>query len=218
MQINLGKYEKAAAGIVLLSVLIGIVLYPSMPDAMASHWDAAGQVNGYMPKFWGLFLMPIISTMLLGLFIAIPKIDPLAKNIRKFRKQFDMFVLLMMMFMLYIYLLTIGWNFGVRFGMTQALAPALALLFYYMGAMMEESKRNWFIGIRTPWTMSSDRVWGETNRLGGKLMKAAGVVALFGVVFPDFAFTLILAPVIAFAIFSVVYSYVIFKKQSKRKR
>ena len=218
MQIKLGKYEKAATGIVLLSILIGIVLYPSMPELMASHWDAAGQVNGYMPKFWGLFLMPIISVIILGLFIAIPTIDPLAKNIKKFRKQFDMFVLLMIMFMLYIYLLTIGWNFGVRFGMTQALAPALALLFYYTGAMVEESKRNWFIGIRTPWTMSSDRVWNVTNRLGGKLMKAAGVVALFGVVFPDFAFTLILAPVIAFAIFSVVYSYVIFKKQSKRKR
>jgi uncharacterized membrane protein len=218
MQIKLGRYEKAAAGIVLLSVLIGIVLYPSMPELMASHWDAAGQVDGYMPKFWGLFLMPIISAIILGLFIAIPKIDPLARNIRKFRKQFDMFVLLMMMFMLYIYLLTIGWNFGVRFGMTQALAPALALLFYYTGAMMEESKRNWFIGIRTPWTMSSDRVWGETNRLGGKLMRAAGVVALLGVVFPDFAFTLILAPVIAFAVFSVVYSYVIFKKQSRRRR
>jgi len=218
MQIKLGRYEKAAAGIVLLSILIGIVLYPSMPELMASHWNAAGQVDGYMSKFWGLFLMPIISAILLGLFIAIPMIDPLAKNIKKFRKQFDMFVLLMMMFMLYIYILTIGWNFGVKFGMTQALAPALALLFYYMGAMMEESKRNWFIGIRTPWTMSSDRVWNETNRLGGKLMKAAGVVALFGVVFPDFAFMLILAPVIAFAVFSVVYSYVIFKKQSKRKR
>jgi uncharacterized membrane protein len=218
MNIRLGFYQKAATGIVLLSVIIGVMLYPSMPDMMASHWNAAGQVDGTMPKFWGLFLMPIISAILLGLFIAIPKIDPLAKNIRKFRKQFDMFVLLIMLFMIYVYLLTIGWNFGVRFGMAQALSPALALLFYYTGAMMEESKRNWFIGIRTPWTMSSDKVWDETNRLGGKLMKAAGVVALFGVVFPDFAFTLILAPVIAFAIFSVVYSYVIFKKQSKRKR
>jgi uncharacterized membrane protein len=218
MGIRLGFYEKAAAGIVLLSVLIGIVLYPSMPDMMASHWNAAGEVNGTMPKFWGLFLMPIISAMLLGLFMIIPKIDPLAKNIKKFRKQFDMFVLLLMLFMLYIYLLTIGWNFGVRFGMTQALAPALALLFYYTGAMMMKSKRNWFVGIRTPWTMSSDRVWNETNRLGGKLMKAAGVVALFGVVFPDFAFVLILAPVLAFAVFSVVYSYVIFKRQSRRRR
>ncbi|VVB73388.1 Uncharacterised protein [uncultured archaeon] len=218
MGIRLGTYEKAAAGIVLLSVLIGIVLYPSMPDMMASHWNAAGQVDGYMPRFWGLFLMPIISAVLLGLFVMIPKIDPLAKNIRKFRKQFDMFVLLLMLFMIYIYLLTIGWNFGVRFGMGQALSPALALLFYYAGVMMEESKRNWFIGVRTPWTMSSDRVWNETNRMGGKLMRAAGVIALLGVVFPDLAFVLILAPALAFAVFSVVYSYVLFRKGPKRRR
>jgi uncharacterized membrane protein len=214
---KIGKAEWIAAGIVLLSFVIGIVLYPQMPDRMASHWDATGQVNGYMPKLWGIFLMPVISALLLGLFVIIPVIDPLAKNIRKFRKQFDMFVLLLMLFMLYLYLLTIGWNFGVRFGMVQALSPGLALLFYYAGVMMGESKRNWFVGIRTPWTMSSDRIWNETNRIGGKLMRASGVIALFGMVLPDIALMLILAPVLATAVFSVVYSYVLFRREKKRR-
>jgi len=218
MAIKIGFYEKAAAGIVLLSFIIGIMLYPSMPDMMASHWDAAGQVNGYIPKLWGLFLMPVIATILFGLFIVIPEIDPLKDNIRKFRKQFDMFVLVLMVFLLYVYLLTIGWNFGVRFGMLQALSPALALMFYYAGRLMEMSERNWFIGMRTPWTMSSDRVWHETNRLGGKLMRASGIIALFGVAFPDFAFALVLVPVLATALFSMVYSYVLYTKEKRKRR
>lgn len=214
---KIGRNEWVAIGIVLLSFIIGLMLYSSMPDMMASHWNAAGQVNDYVPKLWGLFLMPVISAIVLGLFLIIPVIDPLAENIKKFRKQFDMFVVLMMVFLLYVYLLTIGWNSGVRFGMLQALSPALALLFYYTGRLVEMSKRNWFIGIRTPWTLSSDKIWKETNQIGGKLMRASGIIALFGVAFPDFAIVLVLAPILATAIFAVVYSYVLYSKKNKSR-
>lgn len=73
-------------GIVLLSFAIGIYFYPQMPEKMASHWNALGQVDGYTSKFWGLFLMPFLSVGLLLLFILIPKIDPLKANIEIFRK------------------------------------------------------------------------------------------------------------------------------------
>lgn len=183
-----------------------------MPEKIASHWNAQGKVDGYMSKFWGLFLMPIISIALFLLFILIPKIDPLKKNIEKFRKYFDMFIVLVFIFLFYIYLLTIFWNIGIKFNMTLALVPALGILYFAVGIVTENAKRNWFIGIRTPRTLSNDVVWNKTHKIGGKLFKIAGVIAFSGLFFPNYAIFLIIVPVIFVAFYTIIYSYFEYKK------
>ncbi|RLG39659.1 MAG: hypothetical protein DRN78_06455 [Thermoproteota archaeon] len=204
-----------ALGVTLLSFVIGIYLYPQMPERMASHWNARGQVDGYIPKFWGLFLIPLTSVGLLLLFIIIPKIDPLKHNIEKFRKYYDIFVLLLIIFLLYIHLLTILWNMGVRFNMAQLLAPAFGILFYYCGILIENARRNWFIGIRTPWTLSSEKVWKKTHKVGGKLFKISGIIAFIGMFLQDYVLFLILVPVISTTIYTIVYSYFEYQKEIK---
>ncbi|CAG0964603.1 MAG: DUF1648 domain-containing protein [Candidatus Methanoperedens sp.] len=189
------KSEIIIFGIILLYFAIGIYYYPQMPEKLASHWNAQGQVDGYTSKFWGLFLMPIISVGMLLLFILIPRIDPLKSNIQQFRKYFDGFVVLIMVFLFYLYLLTIFWNSGYTFNMITFLSPAFAILFYYSGILIENAKRNWFIGIRTPWTMSSDKVWDKTHKIGGKLFKIAGVVTLLAIFFETYAIYIIVVPV-----------------------
>ena len=215
--INIRKSEIIILAIILLSFAIGIYSYHQMPEKVASHWNAQGQVNGYMSKFWGVFLMPIISVGLLLLLIFIPRIDPLKSNIQQFRKYFDGFVVLIMVFLFYIYLLTIFWNSGYTFNMTTFLSPALAVLFYYTGILIENAKRNWFIGIRTPWTMSSDKVWDKTHKIGGKLFKIAGVVALLAIFFESFAIFFIVVPVILISIYTVVYSYFEYQKENSHE-
>lgn len=209
------KSELIVLGIILLSFLIGIYFYPRMPSAMASHWDSKGEVDGYMSKFWGLFLMPFISVGLLLLFVLIPKIDPLKANIEKFRKYYDGLVVLMMVFLFYLYLLTLFWNRGVRFNMIQLLAPAFGILFYYCGVLIENAKRNWFIGIRTPWTLSSEQVWEKTHKIGGKLFKVAGIVALFAALFHRYAMFFIMGPVLLIAAYTIVYSYIEYQKETR---
>jgi len=199
--------------IILLSFAIGVYLYPQMPDTMASHWGIRGEVNGYMPKFWGLFLMPIVSVGVLLLFMVIPKIDPLKANIEKFRKYFDWFIVLIIFFMFYIYILSILWNTGVKFDMEQLIIPALGVLFYYCGILTENAKRNWFIGIRTPWTLSSDEVWRKTHKMGGKLFKIVGVITLLGALFPNYIFFFVFIPVIFVAVYTIAYSYFEYKKE-----
>ena len=206
------KSISAILVIILASFIIGIWLYPDMPEQMPSHWNAAGQVDGYMPRFWGLFLMPLISVGLLLLFMAIPRIDPLKRNIEKFRKYFDSFVVLIIAFLFYVYLLILAWALGYRFNMMYMMLPALGFLFYYMGILMEHVKRNWFIGIRTPWTLSSDRVWDKTHKLGAKLFKASGVIAVIGILFGEHAIWFVLVPVIVSAIYLIVYSYFEYRK------
>lgn len=182
---------------------------------IASHWNASGQADQYTQKFWGLSFIPIIAAVLLCVLLIIPEIDPLKKNIQKFRKQFGMFVFLITLFFLYIYLLIIWWGLGNSFNMTQALCPALAILFYCAGELVENSKRNWFIGIRTPWTISSDIVWKKTNKIGGQLMKIAGVIILLATLLPNFAIPIIVGVAIIIAVFSVVYSYLVYNEKKR---
>ena len=198
--------------IVIISFLVGLYFYPQLPDQMASHWNAKGEVDGYMTKFWGTFLMPLIMIFMLFLFLLIPRIDPLKKNIEKFRKYYDGFILVFLFFFLYIYLLTLFHNMGCQFNMGQLMLPAMGFLLYYCGILIKNAKRNWFIGIRTPWTLSSDRVWNKTHRLGAILYKIAGIIALVGILFPNYILWILFVPLIGFSIFLIFYSYFEYKK------
>jgi uncharacterized membrane protein len=199
--------EWIVLAIVMVSFVLGWTLYDRMPERMASHWNASGEVDGFMPRFWGLFFAPIVMAGLFLLFLAIPRTDPLKDNIEAFRIYFDRFIILLFLFLLYLYLLTIFWNLGRQFVMIRFLAPGFAVLFYFSGALLERTKRNMCIGIRTPWTLASDRVWERTHRLGGMLFKIAGVLALGGIVFPSHAIWFVLVPVLAAALVATVYSY-----------
>ncbi len=210
------KTQTIILTILLLSFAIGIYIYPQMPDKMASHWNAQGQVDGYMSKFWGVFLMPTISVGLLLLFLLIPKIDPLKANIEKFRKYYDDFIVMMIAFLFYVYLLTLVWNSGFVFNMTQFLTPASGLMFYYIGILTQNAKRNWFIGIRTPWTLSSENVWNKTHKIGGKLFKTIGIIAFLGIFFPNQMFFFVFFPVLFVAGYLIVYSYIEYQKEEKK--
>lgn len=211
---NMKKTIIATLVIILISFIIGIYLYPIMPERIASHWNIQGQVDDYMSKFWGLFLMPLISVGVLLLFLLIPQIDPLKKNIQKFRKYFDLFILFFIVFLFYIYLLTIFWNLNFRFNMIRMMVPALGILFYYVGILVRNAKRNWSIGIRTPWTLSNEKVWAKTHKIGGALFKIAGVIVLLGTLFQKYAFFFII-PVIIVVFYLLVYSYFEYQKQVK---
>ena len=193
--------------IILASFLTSLYFYPQLPERLASHWNAQGEVDGYISRFWGLFLMPIISSVLLAMFMIIPMIDPLKSNIKKFRNYFDTFVVMNILFLFYIQLLTLFWNLGVGFDMVQLIMPPIGLVFYYAGVLAENSKRNWFIGIRTPWTMSDERVWNKANKRGGKIFKVSGIIAIFSMLVPDYGLMLVIVPIMLGSIYVIAYSY-----------
>jgi uncharacterized membrane protein len=208
------KSEIAIFGIILLSFILSAYFYPQMPEQVASHWNAQGQVDGYMSKSWGLFFMPFVLVGLALLFLAIPRIDPLKANIEAFRKYYDGFVILFLVFMLAIHFQVILWNIGLQISPNVMMPIAVGLLFFYIGILCENAKRNWFVGIRTPWTLSNDRVWDRTHQIGGKLFKVAGVITFLGVFFQNYAVFFILAPVLVVTVYTVVYSYVEYQREA----
>jgi uncharacterized membrane protein len=203
--------------LLIASALAGVLLWNRLPESMASHWDINDQVNGTMPKFWGVFLEPLISLGMFLLFLLIPAIDPLKANIAKFRDTFNLFIAFMVLFLVYVQGLTLAWNLGfTQFQMSALLLPAMGLLFILVGFMIRKAKRNFFIGIRTPWTLSNDKVWDETHRVGSWLFVGSGILAIIGSFFGGMiAFWFLFIPLIGSAIFLVIYSYLLYQREAK---
>lgn len=197
-------------------VIAGALFWDQLPEQMASHWNANDEVDGYMSKFWGVWMVPLMTLGMFGIFLLVPVIDPLKANIAKFRSVFNLFILLITAFMLYVHGLTLAWNLGYEFRMSSAMLPFMGILFIFIGYMLRQAKRNWFIGIRTPWTLSSDTVWDKTHQLGSVLFIASGVLAFLGALFGGtIAMYLTLIPMLGSALFVVIYSFVLYQREMK---
>lgn len=203
--------------LIAAATIAGLLLWDQFPEQMASHWNENDQVDGYMPKFWGVFLMPLVTLGMFLLFLVIPNIDPLKANIAQFRDTFNLFVTFIIGFMIYVHALTLLWNLGyTNFKLSQAMLPAMGLLFIVIGSLLRKAKRNFFIGIRTPWTLSSDYVWDKTHQLGAVLFTVSGVLAVIGGFFGGMiAFWFLFVPMIGSTIFVLIYSYVLYQKEIK---
>ena len=201
--------------IVLLAFVLSSAVYPQMPEQMASHWNARGEVDGYMSRFWGLFFLPLLLLGLVLLFLAIPRIDPLRANIEAFRAYYDGFIVVFCLFMLLVHLQVILWNSGIEISPNVTMPLGCGLMFYYIGILLAQAKRNWFIGIRTPWTLSSDTVWEKTHQRGATLFKLAGVIAVLGAFFREYAYLFILVPVLGVAVYTIVYSYWAYREETR---
>lgn len=206
-----------ALTMISLALLAGAALWNQLPDPMASHWNASGEVDGYMSKFWGVFLLPLITLGMFVLFMIVPNIDPLKANIAQFRETFNLFIVLIIAFMLYIYGLTLAWSLGYQdFNMSTAMLPFMGVLFIAIGFMLRKAKRNFFIGIRTPWTLSSDFVWDKTHQLGSILFMASGAFTIIGGFLGGMtAFWLMFIPLIGSSLFLVIYSYILYRDETK---
>jgi len=126
-------------------------------------------------------------------------------------------IALIVAFMLYMHGLTFVWNLGFQnFKMSAAMLPFLGILFIFIGYMLRQAKRNWFIGIRTPWTLSSDSVWDKTHQLGSILFMVSGAFAIFGGLFGGMiAFWLLFVPLIGSTLFLVIYSYILYRDETR---
>lgn len=199
--------------LVLAALALGLILEPRFADPMAVHWNEKGEADGYGSRFMGLWFLPLMTIGLTLLLLGIPQIDPHKKNIEQFHKEYYTFILLFVVFFVYLHVISLLFNLGLRFNMFALLIPAFGGFLYYIGVMMEKAKRNYFIGIRTPWTLADEEVWDETHRIGAKGFKVSGVLTLAGVVFPSIAIWVMMMPLLVVSVYTVVYSYVAYRRK-----
>lgn len=202
---------------ILLAVIIGgVLVYPSLPAKVPSHWNMAGQVDGYMNKTFAIYFFPGLILFIYLLMTFLPFIDPLKKNIEKSAKAYFYFKVLLVAFfsLMYGYTIMAGLNGGENFPINLLIVPSLGLMFAAVGFLMPNFKKNYFIGIRMPWTLESEEVWDKTHQRAKKFYIAAGLfVAIGGLL--QIHFLLIFIPMMVFLLWPVVDSYFIFKKIGK---
>ncbi|MCK9446327.1 SdpI family protein [bacterium] len=197
---------------VLLAFATAIYFEPLMPAKMASHWNFQGDADGYTSKAFALFFFPFLMVIFNLLFRFIPKIDPEKKNIEKFQSSYDSFILAFNIFFLYLYSMTIIWNMGMTMNMNAALMPAFALLFYFSGDLIKNTKLNYTIGIKLPWTLANEGVWDKTHKVGAKLFKLTALFTLLGAFFSQYAFFFMFVPLTISIIYLFIYSYLEYQK------
>lgn len=201
-------------GVIMLGTFaVGAWVYPDLPDKLASHWDTAGKVNGYIDKVWGVFLMPAIMALFTLFFVVVPVVDPLKEHIASFRGEYNLIMIAIDAFFAAIYGLMMLWYAGGVFPMTEVITGLVGLLMICIGVILPFMQRNWFVGIRTPWTLSSDSVWIRTHEHGGVVFVFAGVCMVIcsiyfpGTIVPTFALLIISA------VWLVIYSYIVYHKE-----
>ncbi len=154
------------------------ILWQTIPSRVPVHWDASGNVNGYGGKFEALLLMPIITIGIYLLLLFIPRIDPGKANYAQFASRYVVIRYVVLLVMAAIYVFTILAVKGVGFDMTRVIIGVEAVMFIVLGNVLGKVRPNWFVGVRTPWTLSSKRSWVRTHRLAGWLFALCGILLL----------------------------------------
>lgn len=210
---NLDERQTVFVGLLTIVAIIGIgfMYAPQLPDQLVTGWTFDGTPKDSASADTVLFAAPAFVLALLALFLVLPRIDPLKENIEKFREYYNGFIVLMMLYALLFYGMVIWYNLGILQNPTQIMLASLGMLFYYSGVLFKHAEQNWFIGIRTPWTLSSEDVWNRIHELGSILFKVSGMLAILSILTPVYSAYLALGPVLASSAFLFVYSYWLYR-------
>ncbi|KOX97622.1 SdpI family protein [Halorubrum tropicale] len=201
-----------AALLVAVGAAASLAVAPGLPERMVTQWNGAGEPTGTLPRTLGMWFVPGLAAGLIGLFALLPQIDPLGENIAAFRVHYDRFVVVVTAFLVAVHLAVLAVNLGYAVDVTTLAVAGAAALFYYLGTLLPHVEPNWFVGIRTPWTLSDDAVWDRTHALGARLFKLSAAIAVVGLFAGEYAVYFLVGPALATAAATVAYSYVLYAR------
>jgi uncharacterized membrane protein len=203
-----------AGALTALALAASIAMYPRLPEQIPIHWDLRGRVDDYGAKAWAAFLSPAVMLAMLGLFAALPWLSPRHFEVDRFRSTYLYIMVVTVALFAYLHGLMLYAAMAGPVDVGRALVAGICLLLALLGNVLGKVQRNFYIGVRTPWTLASDRVWADTHRLAAWLFVIAGLLgfALGLAGWLIAAFGLILAA----AIISIVYSLVRYKQLDRR--
>jgi uncharacterized membrane protein len=209
------KYYLGAAAVILAAFAGTVVAYPQLPAVVPVHWDAHGNVNGWGPK-WSLFLYgPGLMALFVLLFTALPWLSPKKFEIDSFRATYLYIMMTLVALLAYIHLLVLGAALGVTLDMSRAIMGGVCLLIALMGNVLGKVRRNFYIGVRTPWTIANEQVWNATHRFAAKTFFAGGVVGLLAVILRA-PFWAPMSAILIGALSPVIYSLLFYKRLERQ--
>jgi uncharacterized membrane protein len=207
------KHKKTAISIIIVLAatwITAFIYYGKLPEQIPTHWNFQGEIDGHMSKPWGVYLIPIISSVLSLILWYLPKIAPKGFKLDGAKKVYNIIVFVLSVFLYVIMIITFKAALDNSLNTTQILFILMGLLNVIIGNYLSKVPKNFFLGIRTPWTLASDKVWYQTHRLGswtfilcGLLIVIAALIDLSRMVI----ITLLLLAVLIPAIYSLISYY-----------
>ena len=200
--------------IAALAIALSIWAYPSLPPTVATHWNLRGEPDGFSSRLMAVLIGPLVILFLALLFNVLPKFDPRRENYAKFLNTYWLFANAVIVFMLIIHVVVLATGLGYSVRIDRLMPLFIGLLFVVIGNYLTRVEPNWFVGIRTPWTLSSDTVWRKTHRAGGWLLVLGGLIVATGAFLPRSALLpVLIGALVVAAVIPVVLSYVLWKRE-----
>jgi uncharacterized membrane protein len=210
--------RKIAIGLGALLVAWGFSLwaYPELPDRVAVHWGVAGRVDGWSSKTMLVLVFPVVGFLLGLLFMALPKIDPRKREVAQHAPTYWSIVNIVLVFLAAIQVMLVGYNLGWPIDIPMLVPVGVGVLLLLIGNLMPRMRPNWVMGIRTPWTLSSEQVWRKTHRLGGYCFMAMGLMMVAaGFVGTPATLPYFVGVIVVIALVPVVYSFFAWRSEQE---
>jgi uncharacterized membrane protein len=210
-----------ALGLVALTWAASFVLYPRFPERIPTHWNIKGQIDGYGSKHWAVFLVPLMVTGMLVLFKILPALSPKPVELDGFNATYLYIMVVIVALFAYIHGLTLFavWasveKLAFKFDFGRALLGGMFVFFGLLGNVMGKVKRNFYIGVKVPWTLASDRVWNDTHRLAAWLMVVGSIVGFLITVTGQSLIAAIVVLTITF-LAPIPYSFIHYKRLERQ--
>lgn len=199
--------------LILGSLALGLYLYPQLPDKLPSHWNIRGEVDGWTGKDFAVWFFPLLNLGLYFLFLLLPRLDPRRDNYPRFSGAYRLLRIFILLFLTLIYLLTLLYAVGYPIRIDLAVRLAVFTLLLIIGNYMGKFKHNYFVGVKTPWTLANEEVWRRTHRMAGPLWVGGGLAGILLSFFTQtWAAAASFAVIIILALGPIVYSYIVFQQ------
>jgi len=196
---------------IAIAVAAAAYLYPTLPEQIPTHWNLQGEVDDYTSKPWGVLLLPLSAIFTFVLMKVIPVISPRGFRTEQFADVINILMVALVGFMSGVTLLVLLEASGKNVHINEMIFAGVGLLFIVMGNYLGKVRKNFFIGIRTPWTLASDEVWNRTHRVGGKIFVLIGFFMFLNAFF-RFPESWLVGAIVFAALIPVVYSYLLYRK------
>ncbi len=211
------KREAPGLGLIVLMFALAAWQWPSAPERIPVHWDLQGQADGWGGKGRGLLALPLAALLVELLLLALPRSDPHRESYARFRGAHDVIRFSVVALLAGLYGFTLATLHGLSTDGALILPWLLGLFAMALGAVMGKLQRNWFFGVRTPWTLSSPLAWAKTHRLAGRVFVATGCATIAAsLVGAKPAFITLFTGLAGGSAFCAVYSYFVWKSDPDR--
>jgi uncharacterized membrane protein len=185
--------------------------YPDLPAFINVHWDLHGQPDGVGPRAMLWLLGPGAMAGMLLIGMCLPWLSPKRFDLSGFKSTYSYFIVVIVCMLGLLHAALLQATLSGMLDLPRTIQVGAFALLILLGNPMAKVKRNFYIGVRTPWTLASERVWHATHRLCGKLMVVSGLFGLIAVL-ADASTWIVLALLAGWSVIVIIFSLVHYKR------